>query len=109
MLSKEEKNVALGFEVVRLSDEGFSQRRIAEKPQLPKSTVQHILKNCRIRNTVMRIKGSGRKKLLDDEDKAILFESVDKNPMISAKKLSMEIAKRTEKKVTPRTIQYELK
>jgi DDE superfamily endonuclease/Transposase len=48
----------------------------------------------------MRIKGSGRKKSLNDKDREALLENVEKNPMISAEK--------TGKTVTGRTIQNEL-
>jgi transposase len=97
------------FDVVRLFEEGYSQRTISEKTSIPRSTVQYILKNYSKYNIVMRIKGSGRKKLLDDKDKTVLSKTVQKNPMSSSKKLSVMLTMETEKKVTARTIQNELK
>jgi transposase len=52
------------FEIVRLYKEGNSIRTIAEKTSVPKSTAHYIVQKYNEANTVMRIKGSGRKNLL---------------------------------------------
>jgi hypothetical protein len=56
----------------------------------------------------MRIKGSGRKKSLDDKDKKVLVENVEENPMIPAEKLTILLARKTEKSVKGCTIQNKL-
>jgi transposase len=94
---------------VTFFEEGFSQRKISEKTSIPRSTVQRILRNYLTHNTLMRLKGSGRKKSLNEEDREILKKKVNENGMISAKKLAIEIAKKTKKIISGRTVHNELK
>jgi transposase len=108
-MNQKEEKLRTQFEIQRLSEQGLSQRQIAKQTSVPRSTVQDILKKLSKHNTVMRVKGSGRKKSLEDKDRTILFDNVRKNPMSSAKKLAVSLARETGKSVTPRTIQNELK
>jgi transposase len=104
-----EEKLKLRFEIVRLFEDGYSQREIAERTSVPRSTVQYILRNYSKYDTVMRIKGSGRRKSLNDEDKTVLRGAVKENPMNSSRKLAVFLAGETGKKVTYRTVQSELK
>ena len=60
-------------------------------------------------NTITRIKGSGGEKLLGEEDLKILKNIVENSPIISAKKISIEIYESIEKQISISTIHNELK
>ena len=101
------RKLAVRLEVIRLSKEGHSEREISKKVKFLKSTVHYILKKYKKFHTITRIKGSGRKKLLVEEDLKILNNIVENSPMISAKKISIELSERIGKQVSVSTIHNE--
>jgi transposase len=108
-MNSEEEKLRLRFEIIRLFEEGLSQRKISETISVPKTTIQNtIAKYCQ-HSTVMRLYGSGRQKSLSKEDKKVLRENIAENPKISAKKLSDILAEKTNKIVSVSTIQRGLK
>jgi transposase len=108
-MKRGEEKLKAKFEVIRLFEDGCSKKAISERTSIPRSTVQYILRNYSKHDTVMRIKGSGRKKSLDDEDRTVLRGAVEENPMTSSRKLAAFLARETGKTVTYRTVQSELR
>ena len=108
-MNEYEEKLASRFEIVRLWREGFSQRQIAEKTSVPRSTVKNILQKYNKHNTILRVKGSGRRKSLSEDDRAVLVEIAKNCPRKSARKISLEVAETSGKAVSDRTVQRELK
>jgi transposase len=108
-MNEEEQKLRKKFEIIRLFEEGFSQSEIAEKTSTSKSTVQYTLAKFHKNNTMLRIKGSGRKRSLNNDDRKFLIDKLKENPMVSAQKLSNKLVEEREKVASSRTIQRELK
>jgi transposase len=107
-MNGEKERLRIRFEIVRLYEEGFSQRAISNKMSIPKTTVEYTIQKYSKHKTVMRAKGSGRGKSLNDADREFLKENLSNSPMISANKLSSLLSDRRKTAVSGRTIQREL-
>ena len=99
-----ETNMAKKFEIIRLFNDGFNERYIAKETGIPKTTVHYTISKYRNNATIIRIKGSGRQRLLNDEDITYLEKLIVENPKISSKKISSLLEKEREKVVSARTI-----
>lgn len=103
-MTVDEKKIVRDSNVIRYRDENLTVLQISKKLDIPRTTVYNILKKYDKYGTVMRLKGSGRKKSLDNRDIAIILSEIDKNPFISSETIKNEIEKGTEKDVTSRTV-----
>ena len=89
-------------------NDGFNERYIVKETGIPKTTVHNTITKYRNNGTIMRIKGSGRPKLLNNEDIRYLENLIHENPRISSKKMSKLLEKDKKKVVSERTIRATL-
>lgn len=88
LLNTYETNIAKKLDIIRLFNDGFNERYIVKETGIPKTTVHNTISKYRNKGTIMRIRGSGRPRLLNDEDIRYLENLIDENPKISSKKMS---------------------
>lgn len=88
LLNAYETNIAKKLDIIRLFNDGFNERYIVKETGTPKTTVHNTIAKYKNNGTIMRIKGSGRPRLLNDEDIRYLENLIDENPKISSKKMS---------------------
>ena len=74
-------------------NDGFNERYIAKETGIPKTTVHYTISKYRNNATIIRIKGSGRQRLLNDEDINYLKNLIDENQGIPSKKMSSLLEK----------------
>ena len=67
LLNTYEINIAKKFDIIRLFNDGLSERYIVKEIGTPKSTVHNIISKYKNNGTIMRIKGSGKQKLLNEK------------------------------------------
>lgn len=75
-----ESKLAKKFDIIRLYNDGFSEREIQLATNIPKSTIHDTISKYDKYGTVMRLSGSGRPRALNDEDMKFLVESVEEYP-----------------------------
>ena len=93
LLNTYETNIAKKLNIIRLYNDGFNERYIVKETGIPKTTVHNTITKYRNNGTIMRIKGSGRPKLLNNEDIRYLENLIHENPRISSKKMSKLLEK----------------
>lgn len=103
-MNQEEYNLAKKFQVINYYNEGLTEREIQKETQIPKSTIHDIISKYKLHGTVLRLRGTGRPKALDDKDKNILLEYVEADPKISSRKLCKKLEEETGKVVCNKTI-----
>lgn len=108
LLNAYETNIAKKLDIIRLFNDGFNERYIVKETGTPKTTVHNTIAKYKNNGTIMRIKGSGRPRLLNDEDIRYLENLIDENPKISSKKMSNLLEKDRKKIVSERTIRTRL-
>jgi transposase len=70
--------------LITLTENGMSQRQIAQILNLPKSSVNSIIQKYRQRGTVERQPGSGRHRISTIEEDEALVNTVRLNPFTNA-------------------------
>jgi transposase len=85
-LSLEEKATVIAYK-----RQGLSRRKISEITRIPLSTVQRTINNRENRDSLIRKPSIGRKGKLDKEEIIKIVEMVNKDPRISATKITSEI------------------
>src|ERR1700760_1530069 len=105
----EERKLAKEIDVIRLYNDGVTERKIVQDTQIPKSTVHNIIDKYNKYNTVMRLSGSCRHKALNDEDIIFLVKSDEDDPNKSSATIALELNDSKDKIVTRITVQNVLK
>jgi transposase len=95
--------------IVAYREQGFSIRKIAEMMEIPKSTVSDLLKRYSERGFYGRKKGSGRSSLFKSEHQTVMRKILDKDPKISATKLTRKLQEKTSLIISDDTMRRELK
>lgn len=72
------------------------------------STVKKVVARYRSSGTVERKKGSGRPKLLNQDDLAIIYGKINENPKLSTSKLATLLLEKQRKKASQETIRLAL-
>ena len=103
-----ESNIAKKLEIIRLFNDGFNERYIAKETGIPKTTVHKTISKYRNNATIMRINGSGRPKILNDEDITYLENLIVETPNLSSKKIANLLERERKKVISARTISNEL-
>ena len=101
----EERKLAKEIDVIRLYNDGVTERKIVQDTQIPKSTVHNIIDKYNKYDTVMRLSGSGRHKALNDQDIKFLVKYAEDDPKKSSVTLALELNDAKDKIVTYRTVQ----
>lgn len=89
--------------IISYLNEGKTVREIAEIVKRAKSTVGDIIKNYKIRKTVVRKQYKPRDRKLTNADERFLLREIKKNPFTSAVKLTEEIKKMSGIEVSSQT------
>ena len=104
LLNTYEINIDKQFDIIRLFNDGLNEKYIVKETGIPKTTVHNVISKYKNNGTIMRIKGSGRPRLLNDDDIRYLENLIDENPKISSKKMSELLEKDRKKVVSERRI-----
>jgi transposase len=95
--------------ICALKEEGHSLRYIAEKLGRTHSTIMNVLFRLRTRGDVNRKSGSGRPRVLNSNQKAVLSSILKKEPKLSVPKMNIRLQNRSGVSVSDETLQRELK
>ena len=102
-LSAEQKHKILAYYEIK-----YSGSEISKLLGIAISTVNRIIAKFKKNKTVQRCKGSGRPKILAEEDKRFILNEIDKNPKISLRKVAKKLSLSNEKIVSINTIRSAL-
>jgi transposase len=104
LFSAEEKEI-----ILRWKREGMKQKEIAERCNVSKSTISYILKRYSNGDISTKKHLCGRKKLLTNQEIAVVREGVGKNRRISGPKLAEKINNNLKKTISPKTAKRYIK
>lgn len=90
--------------VMQLASKGISIRTISKDLNIPKSTVQNVISKHKKIGTTKRLPGSGRPSLINTDIKDAINNIREKQPTISASKLSQKLRETTGFEGTAQTI-----
>ena len=86
------------------SEEGYTQKELAIRFGVSQSAVSQILKKHRELGTVERIKGSGRRSVIDSSISSTILRIKDESPKTSLRKMAGKVAIVANKVVSHATI-----
>lgn len=92
-----------------IKNTGLSQRQLAKKYNIPKSTVNMIIQKYKKTGKVDNLKGRGCKPTFDKRQTRSMIRKIKENPRLSANELSVEMERISGKGVTPSCIRKILK
>ena len=106
MLSERETS---HVKIITLFEARFSLKRISNKLSIPYSTVKKVVTRYRERGSLSRKIGSGRPRVLKEEDIDFILTKIDKNPKLTTNKLASELQEKMNLSVSKDTIRRVLK
>jgi IS30 family transposase len=93
------------IEIIRLSETGLSQRKVAEVIGCCQNTVKTTLQRFKKHNTVKSLHRTGRNPISNERDKRNLIDMVKKDPRLPASKLALEWCLSNGKHASPSHVQ----
>lgn len=79
------------YEIVILNEQGYTNKYIAGKMKINRHTVERWLNRYKNNNNVNRQDGSGRRKETSTQEDKIIFNTIKKNKLLSAKDICEKI------------------
>ena len=86
------------------NEEGYTQKKLSKRFGVSQSPVSQILKKHRELGTVERIKGSGRRSVIDSSISSTILRIKDESPKTSLRKMAGKVAIVANKVVSHATI-----
>jgi len=102
-LTKEKK-----AEIFIRFEDGWSQKRLAEKYKINQSTVSRLIMNVKKMGSYGRLGKSGRKCVYSDSDIIWMKSKINKNPKVGSLKLSNDLRQERNVSGSPRTLRRTL-
>jgi transposase len=96
-------------EIIKLYKQKKSLRKISLEKDIPLTTVARTVTKFKEFGSCSRIKGSGRRPILESEDKKIIKENLLSDNKISAKRVAEIILETTKKAVSQWTVSREMR
>ena len=78
--------------IIQYTKDGWTQRQIAEKFQIPKSTVGNIVKRFNITGSSDAGKSTGRPRITSKRQDSLIKRSATKNPSLSSLEIKLDTA-----------------
>ncbi|KAI4876637.1 hypothetical protein NFI96_001152 [Prochilodus magdalenae] len=79
-------------EVIALHKNGNGYKKIAKLLNIPRDTIESIIRKFKLKGTVETLPGRGRKKILTATAVRYLKRNVEKNPRVTAKELKKDLS-----------------